>query len=550
MASLPEVPHCRLASRNSRNRRRGMLRAAIYMAGAAVVTGASAEAPLSGQPVRLGWFETANSLPARSLELNVGTIQTDPNVGTGTGNQLYFGGGSYALSDRLSFGVDLQSYQDPPVKPINGLFPDFVVNTAAFWAKYKVYDGETLSVATQVSAETFVRLESPVFGGRYDGVVIGSLKAPITYKASERLQFHVTPSVSFLPETVGGNAFYGTVASLGAGVSFAATERLGFYGAVDVPVSGSNTISNTATFIAKPVWVAGGRYLITPKIALDAYVTNSVGMTPATSILTHWPDGDMVLAGARLTWTPGSRYPESFRGVPNPVTARHRNLQIDGFTVGSADTLEPGTVQASGWYGTDAHSGVALNFSLDRDTEIDLIYENYAEDGTAPAALVPTTEPRYMIGPKLRFMDQNNGDAYSLSGRMLYGRQIEPGVAGVGVFYLEILASYKVNDRLVLSMNPQLAGFGNTEIAGVGFGVNYELLDGLDLIAEATAVGLDATTPTWAVGARYNLPNTGLSVDATATNAIGRYGIGTMVAQDNTKFSIGVTKRFNVLNWR
>lgn len=549
MAIVPEVSNRRPPQAPALVRRR-WARTAAYLTGAAVVTGAWAEVPLSGQPVRLGWFETANTMPARTIELNVGTMQTDPNVGTGTGNQLYFGGGSYALNDRLSFGVDLQSYQDPPVKPINGLFPDFVVNTAAFWAKYQVYDGETLSVATQVSAETFVRLESAVFGGRHSGVVIGSLKAPITYKVSERLQFHITPSVSLLPETVGGSAFYGTVASLGAGVSFAATERLAFYGAVDVPVSGNNTISNTATFTSEPVWVAGGRYLITPKVALDAYVTNGVGMTPATSILTHWPDGDMLLAGARLTWTPGARYPESFRGAPAPVTGRQQNLQIDGFTVGSADTLEPGAVLASGWYGSDEHSGVALNFSLDRDTEIDLIFENYADAGTAPAALVPTTELRYMIGPKLRFMDQNNGDAFSLSGRALYGRQIESGAAGVGVFYLEGLASYKVNDRLAVSMNPQLAGFGNTEIAGVGFGVNYELLDGLELIAEATAVGLDATTPTWAVGARYNLPNTGFSIDATATNAIGRYGIGTMVAQSEPRYSIGVTKRFDVSGWR
>lgn len=517
---------------------------------AMLVTPGSAEVPLSGQPARLAWFETANVMPARTFELYVGTMQTNPNVGTGTGNQLYFGGGSYALNDRLSFGVDLQSYQDPPVTPINGMFPDFVVNTAAFWAKYQVYDGERLSVAAQLSAEDFVRLESPVFGGRYSGVVIGSAKLPITYKASDRLQFHVTPSVSVFPDTVGGTAFYGTIASLGAGVSYTASERLAFYGAVDVPVSGTNTISNTATYVSKPVWVVGGRYGLTPKIALDAYVTNGVGMTPATSILTHWPDGDLLLGGLRLTWTPGAKYPESYRGVPAPVTERQKNLQIDGLTLGSADTLEPGTVQVSGWYGSDAQSGLALSFSPDRDGEIDLILENYADAGTAPAALVPTTELRYMFGPKLRFMDQNNGDAFSLSARMLYGRQIEPGVAGVGVFYLEGLASYKVNDRLAVSMNPQLAGFGNTEVAGVGFGINYELFEGLDLIAEATAVGLDATTPTWAVGARYNLPNTGLSIDATASNAIGRYGIGTMVAQSEPRYSIGVTKRFSVARWR
>lgn len=511
---------------------------------------ALAETPLNNHPVRLAWFETANMYHGGTFELNVGTIQTNPNAGSATGNQLYFGGGSYAVNDRLTFGIDAQSYQDPVISQINGANPDIVINTVAFWAKYQLYRGQNLSIAALVSAEDAIRVESPLFGGTNKHVFFGAAKLPVTYKLSPMLEFHVTPSVTVMPDTLGGQPFYGTVASIGAGASFKPNERLAFYGAVDMPVSGNNTITSTGAFAAEPVWVAGGRYNVTPRVAVDAYVTNGVGKTPAMSMLTHWPGGDDLLAGLHLTWTPGQGRPESYRGPVAPVTQRQKNLQMQGFTLDSASTMEPGDISGSAWYGTHGNRGVALSWSPDFDGQLDLIIEDYADSGSANPALVPTTEPRYMFGPKLRLLDQNNGDPFSLSGRMLFGRQIQKGAAGVGVFYVEGAASYQVNDRFAVTLSPQIAAFGNTEIAGLGFGANYELFNGLELIAEATAVGLDASDPTWAAGLRYNFGETGFSVDAHATNAIGRYGIGTMIAQDETKFALSVTKRFNVANWR
>ena len=49
-------------------------------------------------------------------------------------------------------------------------------------------------------------------------------------------------------------------------------------------------------------------------------------------------------------------------------------------------------------------------------------------------------------------------------------------------------------------------------------GVNYEVFDGMQLIGEVTPVS-DGRDPTWALGARYDLPNGKWSIDATATNA-------------------------------
>ncbi len=143
-------------------------------------------------------------------------------------------------------------------------------------------------------------------------------------------------------------------------------------------------------------------------------------------------------------------------------------------------------------------------------------------------------------------MDQNNGNAFSLSARVLFWRQIDSSVSGIGVLFGEFLASYKANNQLVFTAAPKLAAFGGTDIAGLGLGVNYAISDDVQLIAEVTPVGLDGSTATWAAGVRYNVGNSGFAIDAQATNANGRYGIGAMVAQDDPRFSLTLSKVFDL----
>lgn len=351
--------------------------------------------------------------------------------------------------------------------------------------------------------------------------------------------------MTVLPDTLGGSQFYGTIASLGLGFTARASQRLSFFGAADMPLSGGNTVSSTATYEKKAVWTAGLRYNVTPRAALEAYVTNGVGITPATSVLTFWPKGNTVLGGLQLVYTPGAKRPESYRGAPAPVTPRQANLQSDGFTIGSADILEPGALRVTAWGGNDNAAGGMIAFSPDRDGEIQFAFDQYSDSPSA-SPLVPGTEPRYHIGAKLRFMDQNNGNPFSLTGRVFYGRQIN-AQPGIGVFFFEGLASYKTaGGRLTLTAAPKVAGYSSVRVAGFGLGANYAVSDNLELIAEATPVAKDATDPTWAVGARYHFGRSGFSVDAMATNAAGRQGIGTMLAQDDTRFSISLSKVFDM----
>ncbi|MCP4817829.1 MAG: hypothetical protein GY883_01485, partial [Shimia sp.] len=419
---------------------------------------------LEEQPVRMRGFETAHTYHAGTLELSVGTSQTSPGSGPGTGLQTYFGGGSYALSDRLMFGLEFQNFNDPAAGPINGSTPLIEMTTLALWSKVSLYQGERLSVAGLASIESVLKLRSSIWNGSVPDFFIGTLKAPISYQVNDSFALHLTPGVTFMPDTVNGSQFYGsTIGSVGVGASWKASRRLSFGASVETPVSGANTVASDGSYKKVPVWTVSGRYNVTPKAALEGYITNGYGVTPATSILTFWPEGDEVLAGLRLVYTPGAARPDSYRGVAAPVTPAQKALQLDGFTLGGADTLEPGALRFSGWYGSDNNAGALLGFSPDRDGEIQVIFEQYSDNPTASPGLVPTTDVRFMIGPKLRFMDQNNGNAFSLTGRALYGRRIAGSGQKLGVFFAEAMASYQApNGRLVFAANPKIAAFGNT----------------------------------------------------------------------------------------
>lgn len=512
--------------------------------------------PLDMAPPRIVAFDTGSMAPKGTLELNVGARQTSPDNRAGTGNQNYHGGGNYAVSDRFMFGIDAQNYIDPIAGPINGVpglppggISQVETTELALWGKYQLWSNENWSVTGLVSAELFRSMRSDLFGGwntPQSNIGIYAVKAPITYSPSQRWQLHLSPGVTVMPDEINGDRFYGTIATLGAGVTYRHSNRIFVFGTVETPLSGENTISSAdGSWVRRPVWTAGGRYNVTPRVALEGYVTNGWGTTPATSIMTFWPDGEHVLVGGRIVYTPGAKHDVSYRTLSLPPTQAQLNQQQDGFTLGSAATLEPGFFRTDLWYGTGNNAGASINFSTDRDTELQFIFEQYSDNRVTNPGIVPTTDVRYMLGPKLRFMDQNNGNAFSLAGRMLYGRQISPQSVKVGVFYTDLTANYQLPNGLSFTASPKIGAWGTTELIGLGLGVDYSFGNGLKLMAEVTPIGRDGDETTWAAGARYNFGRSGFSVDAQATNALGRQGIGGMIAQKDTRFTLTLSKTFD-----
>lgn len=492
-------------------------------------------------------FETANMLPDGTWSLKIGSHQT-VNSGGGTGNQVYFGAVDWAASDRLTFGLTAQVQEDALAKPILGVTPPTRFATLGASLKYGILQSESVNVAALASVEYF-QFRTSLFGTDVSDTnhVVGSLQLPVSWNASPGLQVHLTPGVSFLPDTLNGIPYYGTVAFVGLGASYQASNRLQFFAGLNQPLSGGNTIESDRSISRKTVYTAGARYAFTPKVALEGYVTNAVGISPATGILTFWPEGNEPMFGLNVQYTPNARFPQTYRPQPiRPATTRDRLLQEDGFILSSASVMDAGHGKIYGSGGSDGNWAAGVSLSPDRDFQLDALIEQYALDGSVPGSLNPTPgEARYMVGGRIRVLDQSHGDPMSWTLRVLGGRDIED--FNVGAIYIASPMSFETSERLALNLNPAVAAFGNTEIFGLGAGVNYELLDGLQVIGEVTGVS-QGNAPVWAAGLRHTMSNGLVSLDLSATNSIGRHGLGTLVAQDNVRYSLGVTIATKLFN--
>ncbi|WP_139196113.1 hypothetical protein [Salinihabitans flavidus] len=506
--------------------------------------------PLEEHVGRQGTFETGNQIHKNGWRMWTGAIQTNPEVATaGTGNQIYMGGMDFGVTPRTQLGFSIGYHRDPTINPVAGASPDVLMSSYALQGKYRFYEDASWSVHAAASLEYF-SYESAIFGsggGSDADHVIGSLHLPISYNAGNDLRFHLTPGIAVFTDNMNGNDFFGTIPMLGVGASWKPHRRWLTYGSVNMPFGeNGNTVTSAGTLTNKPIWTLGAAFNVTPKTTLDLFVTNGMGGTPATSIIGMLPDADTTMIGATVTYTPGrsERYRPNYRGTPaEPLSRRQEALQHDGYTLTSADTLTPGAVLGSLGFGTDGGYSGAVQFSPDYDGQMEFAYDQVADDGSvATPSQIPSLSGRYMFGVKLRFLDQNNGSPVSLSGRALIGRDTSASLNGV--LYLGMPVMWKANDRLALTANPKFAAFGSERKFGVGLGVNYELANGLQAIAEVTPVN-DGDPLVWAAGVRYRVPGSRLDLDLSATNAIGRYGIGTMVAQDDARVALTATYRFD-----
>ncbi|NEQ96271.1 MAG: hypothetical protein F6K30_06040 [Cyanothece sp. SIO2G6] len=495
--------------------------------------------PLERQPTRLFNLETANQLADNALQLSAGFHQTLSNDSpqSATGGQLYYGSIDWGVTEDIQIGLAGQYFDDPPPRAIADEFPNITLYSIAPNVKYRILDQAQFDLGVQGSVELF-SVDSSLFDTDGDDAsqVVGSLHVPMTYDVGSEVQLHLTPGVSFFPGSINDTEFYDTIFSMGTGVSWQASERFTLYGTVNVPLGpGGNAISSDDQEIEQQVvWTVGSRYNVTPKVGVDLYATNGLGVTPATGILSFLPEGNDALVGLKLNYTPdlGLGYRSSFRdGSSEELSERDRQLLLDGFTLSTAQTVQPGSVLISAGGGTNDRFHASVAYSPDEDFQIEGLIEEFSSPNDLITEQVAGDNIKYALGAQLRLLNQQQGDPLSLGVRLLGGRDTDED-RQIGTLFADLPINYQVSDRTALFANPRFAAFSDEEVFGLGFGVNHEVLKGLQLIGEVTPV-IDETV-VWAAGARYAVPQTAVSLDLYASNAAGRNGLGTLVGESDT----------------
>ncbi len=518
------------------------LQAAIVVLGMGFADAALAEPVVESPAPRHANFDTGYLLPRDSLVLEFGSHQTGPDKGDGTGIQLYHGGVDRRGSGRLQFGIDAQVFDDPPVSAIGGSLDNVTLANVGAHLKVLLRSDARMDLAALAGLEYFGIEPDATAGDDWIHGAAATLKLPASFRVGPDLRLHLVPGVTVFPDRLEGYEFLGTNVHMGVGATWQPGPRLQAYGGVTASVGpGGNTLDADGEIERRPVWTAGFRYAVTPRVALDVFATNGLGMSPATDLVTLFPGGDEALFGLKLSYAPGARGEvRAAYGVdaPSPVTPRDRQLARAGFTLSSADTLSPGQGQLGLGAGSDDNAALALRFSPDHAIQIEALIEDYADDGSVGPDRNPSQDARYMFGGRLQFLDRNNGDAFSLSAGLLAGRDVERPTTGV--LFADLAASRDIGAATAVTINPRFAVFGDEEIGGLGLGINHAFGPNWQVIGEVTPVsgGEDAV---WAAGARYAFDAAPASLDLFATNAIGRHGLGTLVAQDSARIGVGVS---------
>lgn len=512
--------------------------------------------PLQQQPTRIFNLETANQLSEGAIKFEAGTHQaTSADNLNSTGYQIYYSSVDWGATDKLQLGVVAQFFDDPTKYEIKGRRPELTVISLAPSIKYQVFKNEKLKVALSGSAELLRFSSDPgLFNNtqkkspKYFG--IGKVEIPVTYNVDSDLQLHLTPGVAFYPDKVKNADFYGTFVNVGAGVSWQTSEKLNLFANTNIPFGpGGNTLNSKDDSISRKVlWTAGTRYALNPRVGLEAYATNAFGATPTTSLLAFIPDGNEVLFGANVKYIfdSGQNYAANFGNRQNvPLSVRDTQLLLDGFTLSSASTLPPGKIRLNTGLTSGGNSRFTLAYGIANDLQVELPIEQFGGDLSSIAAdNSPNSGVKLGPGAKFRFLDQTQGDPFSLSAKVLGVRDFGSRPR-LGTLSVEIPVAYQPNNKTALFFNPKSAFFSAKERLGIGLGINQVISDKLQFIGEFTPV-FSGNRSVWSTGLRYFEPRTNLGIDVYASNAAGQNGLGGLVADKETNVGFNVHWLFSL----
>lgn len=487
-------------------------------------------------------IESTITLPSGVLDLSSGFIvYPTGSESTGVGLQVYYGSLEYGITDRLQIGSDISYFDDILGDKFNGESTNLTFSSVAPNVKYKLIEEPSYSLGIVGSLEWIrVRSENGLFSERgisarqEDNVLAGTIQLPVTYNIAENAQWHAVAGATIFPDTVNGGDFYGTFFNVGTGITLQLSERFGLLADINFPISssGGNSVKTNGDISKKMVWNAGFSYLHSPNLALDFSVTNRLGTTPATKLLTFLPNGDEIGAQFKLRYIPdlAQSYRGHFGDSPfPPMSYREKQLLFDGIVLSSPTTVRRGTFLVDGGITADGDSGdIQLGFGLSDTAQIEFLASQLAENDQPLQ-----NNFKSGVATKLNFLNQAQGDPFSLGTRI--GLIFQDGTDS---FLGELSFGYSPNDTISFTLNPKVAFFSDESIVGTGLGVNLQVSPGLQLIGEVTPM-VSNDPIVWAAGARYLFPKSNFGLGVYGTNAAGKGNVGSLIRQSDDDVSVG-----------
>jgi hypothetical protein len=506
-------------------------------------------AVLTAQPSSVFGLTYGTLMPQNTFEAFVGSHQPPerPSFGS-TGLQVYYGGLRYRGSGLLEFGANLTVFDDPPENNINGSLDTLTYVGAGADLKYQFYKRDRLSAAVVAGVEAIyysrgegLATQSELPDSEKDTVVSATISVPVTYQISWPLSITGEIGYTHAASTVVGRRGFGGRAFVSGGLTYQASPRISYYGALKLLARDINDgIDAQDQGGSDYIYTLGARFALTPQAAANFYVTNAFSASATGDDLLFFPAKKDPVIGLLLSYRPSGRgtrdSAETFR-TANRVGEGLSRFS-DGHTIIAPNTLAADRFHTRLSYGSAGQTALAFYYAPDPDIQLEVSLENYALEDGSNFRSEDLEDPRFMIGGRWQAMDEAYEQPFNLSFGLAASRDIKN--PSVGSLIVQASAS-KTYANSSLTLNARSAIYGNETLVGAGVMYSYDFSDKTTAIGEYTFTRDD--DPVWSVGLRHSPRKSPFSIDIYSTNASGQYGLGSLLSNDAAQFGISLSWR-------
>ena len=510
---------------------------------------------------------TADILPIEQWRMTFGTISPFESD-SGIGNQNYSVNLDIGLNNSLLLSLFVSEAESPLNAPLNG----FATQPGNFWQSYGAAvrwqamnknnwklaisgslegwnvgsggDDSFANAGDDASPNIFNNSGSRVFTRN----LVGSLSLPVSWQTSDHWQFTFAPGVSFLPPTQGAGqggagTFYGTNPYMSGGILFQPFPEMGLTASLAQPIgSGTNSFDANLEFSRVPIYSAGINWDLNPRIGLQGLITNGFGTTPATALLALPSDN-------RMGYSASFVYTLDTADTPQvPLTPRQQTLSKGGITVNTA--LVPPDTTTVAWINSDSSNNFNhfIGYSISNIFQLTLFsgghYKNVPQSTPQARLYANDNSWNWRVGGKAVAFSPLRGAPFWGSGYISMGRNIDNmNQRAPGYLFAETMATFELNKKLAINLNPKLAWSGEGNLWGLGLSSNIQLSPKLELIPEANIVINKTSESNITLGIRWHASDS-LSADVYASTAASILDIGQLISNDEIRWGARLTLSF------
>ena len=473
----------------------------------------------------------------------------------GSGNQNYSYALNYALRDDFIISGIISEADDPLYNSIknkpqkNNFWRNYalVLNKKLFTNKKNNLDFSFNSSLEYWKIESYYKKidNSIVYGD--DSKLLGSISFPLT-KNYKNLNFSISPRVTFLPDNFGSSVnyknFYGNNYSFSTGLGIDLFTNTTFEATYTFLYGNSkNTYDNNLNFSRNNIYSYGINWVPNSVVNLNLGLTNSFGMTPATSLLTI-PSANLDLYTFKITFRPEHR-----DTIKIPIALEQIYLYKNGLTVNNALIPRRGSNQLFAAYdGTKGLFGYYA-YSISNIFQIEFanlanIKDNKIQNNTKANEKLKNTffsEGNFnnRFGGTLNILSPDKKDPFWMSLRTTIGRDQK---SVQGYLYSEILNTFQLNNKLTLNISPKYAWSGIKSTGGAGLSIVYKINERFSFSPEMNFNFRDSKDNNNALVLNYFI-NEEKSIDFFVTNALGIQDMSQLIKSKDNKIGI----RLNLL---